>query len=226
MGMGRQSENRADFVNGRDQMVGLLTGLLGIAGLLGLAACQMAGPGDVTAFDPENTARVDIDLPANAAPITQHYRLLPHSSEARKGLGDHIGIDIKAAVGTPILAAAQGRVTASFYEPVFGHQVYLDHGVDAAGPRLITKYFHLKERIAEADEYVRRGDMLGTLGLTGTAAAIQPHLHFEVHQGQGGATAPVNPHGFWLDGTGKVTCFSAERRTEMPRRLTYPVACN
>ena len=83
----------------------------------------------------------------------------------------HAGADYAAAPGTPVHAAADGRVVLAEEHFFAGRSVYVDHGEG-----LISMSFHL-ERIAvvEGDE-VRRGQVLGTVGATGRVTG--PHLHF------------------------------------------------
>jgi murein DD-endopeptidase MepM/ murein hydrolase activator NlpD len=83
----------------------------------------------------------------------------------------HSGADYVAAPGTPVLAAADGRVVLAEEHFFAGRSVFLDHG-----DGLISMSFHLDEiRVAPGDE-VRRGQPVGTVGATGRVTG--PHLHF------------------------------------------------
>jgi murein DD-endopeptidase MepM/ murein hydrolase activator NlpD len=85
----------------------------------------------------------------------------------------HSGADFAAAAGTPVLAAADGRVVLAEEHFFAGKAVFVDHG-----DGLISMSFHLSEiAIAEGDE-VRRGQRLGAVGATGRVTG--PHLHFAV----------------------------------------------
>ncbi len=108
--------------------------------------------------------------------------------------GRHMGLDIAAAAGTPIGAAAPGVVILSS-ESYFGYgvAVMILH-IDG----MITLYGHLTHgsRVVEAGDWVEAGDPIGLVGNTGRS--FGPHLHLEVRIG-GVAVDPLN----FLDGASK-----------------------
>ncbi len=94
----------------------------------------------------------------------------------------HKGMDFRAGHGTPILAAADGRVTRSGRAGGYGNQVRLAH---AGG--LATSYSHMSRMTVRAGQSVRQGQVIGYVGSTGLSTG--PHLHYELYRNG----APVNP---------------------------------
>ncbi|HEX6499293.1 MAG TPA: M23 family metallopeptidase [Micromonosporaceae bacterium] len=98
----------------------------------------------------------------------------------------HAGIDLAAPTGTPIVAAAGGRVTQAGWFGGYGNYTCIDHGV-VDGQRLSTCYGHQSAILVSVGQQVRAGQVIGRVGATG--AATGPHLHFEVRLNG----RPVNP---------------------------------
>ena len=94
----------------------------------------------------------------------------------------HSGVDISASYGTPVIAPADGTVTAAEVMGGYGRLIELDHGRGIS-----TRYGHLSGFAVAPGEHVRRGDVLGYVGLTGRSTG--PHLHYEVRIND----TPVNP---------------------------------
>ena len=91
--------------------------------------------------------------------------------------GWHAGMDIKAEIGTPILAAAPGVVISSGQERAYGRVIRMEH---ESG--FVTLYAHNLENFVEVGDRVSGGTIIATVGRTGRATT--PHLHFEVrHEG-------------------------------------------
>ena len=86
----------------------------------------------------------------------------------------HLGLDIGAAYGTNVVAAASGRVTTAKYnEGGLGYYVTIDHG---NGIRTVSG--HLSSYIVSVGDQVSRGQVIGYNGSSGNANC--PHVHFEV----------------------------------------------
>lgn len=94
----------------------------------------------------------------------------------------HRGLDIVAPRGTPVIAAAPGKVIYRGTKRQGGNSLMVWHGADRQGNRVISYYVHLDEFKVEKDAVVQRGQLLGTLGATGQnmPRSRTPHLHFEV----------------------------------------------
>ena len=89
-----------------------------------------------------------------------------------KKVRPHNGVDYVAAVGTPIMAAGDGKVIASTYNGVNGNYVFVQHKNN-----IVTKYLHLSKRDVKQGETVRQGQVIGRLG--GTGRVTGAHLHYE-----------------------------------------------
>lgn len=180
------------------------------------------------AYDGENVRVGSIFLPENAPTIAQGFNPQPSDgSEPKPGAG-HEGIDIYAKTGTPVIAPASGIVIDSYYEPFYGNHIVIDHGRDEIGRFIRSTLLHLDTRLVEKGKVVIRGEKIGTLGSTGLLASY-PHLHFEIRVRDNSnrhITTPLNPHRFWFDGVGVVTCFDKSKEyQDIPFRTTYPVVC-
>ena len=97
----------------------------------------------------------------------------------------HTGLDIAAPAGTPIKAAADGKVTFSGYSGGYGYVVKMSHGNG-----IETYYGHCSALYVSAGEKVEAGDTIAAVGSTGNSTGN--HLHFEVRvNGQ-----EVNPQNY------------------------------
>ena len=85
----------------------------------------------------------------------------------------HSGIDIPAPLGTPIYAAYDGQVAWANYNWSAGNWIGIDHGNG-----LYTIYMHMSAFKVEEGTYVKKGDLIGLVGSTGSSTG--PHLHFTV----------------------------------------------
>ncbi len=109
----------------------------------------------------------------------------------------HDAIDIMAPEGTPVVAAASGRVEKLFFSKGGGGiTVY----IRSPDQRYLFYYAHLRDYAPGLHEgqLVKQGDRIGTVGVTGNANPGGPHLHFAVHRMAPGEKwhqgTPVNPY--------------------------------
>jgi len=102
----------------------------------------------------------------------------PASGVVTSGFGPrwgrmHQGIDIAAASGTPVYAAAAGTVITAGYNGGYGNWVVIDHGSGMS-----TVYAHHSQLSVSAGQRVSAGSQVGLMGSTGNSTG--PHVHFEV----------------------------------------------
>jgi Peptidase family M23 len=105
--------------------------------------------------------------------------------------GQHRGIDIAAATGTTVVAAAGGEVRFAGTAGSSGLTV----SVRTADGRYDTSYLHLSSTSVREGDRVAAGQRLATVGTTGTRSATAPHLHFGVRDA-GSRHAYHDPLGF------------------------------
>jgi len=100
----------------------------------------------------------------------------------------HAGLDIAAAVGTPVYAPADGKIRSVGMMGGFGKVVIIDHGYE-----IVTKYGHNSKLHVKKNQKVKRGQKIASVGSTGRSTG--PHLHYQIEvKGK-----PVNPENFILD---------------------------
>jgi len=97
----------------------------------------------------------------------------------------HTGVDIIAAPGTAIVAAAGGVVSFSGFMAEYGMVVEIDHDNG-----LTSRYAHLSKSLVKVGEVVMKGQLVAQVGATGRVTG--PHLHFEVRE----KGIPLNPNKF------------------------------
>ncbi len=95
----------------------------------------------------------------------------------------HAGVDISCHYGQQVIAPADGVVTFAGPYNGYGRMIELDHGNG-----ITTRYGHLSGITIADGESVRKGQIIGYVGLTGRSTG--PHLHYEVRIHD----IPVNPH--------------------------------
>jgi peptidoglycan LD-endopeptidase LytH len=99
-------------------------------------------------------------------------------SESRSEGRVHDAIDIPAPLGTPVLAAADGRIVKLFHSERGGTTIYQL----SADNKFVYYYAHL-DRYAEAlaeDHFAKQGETIAYVGDTGDAGAGNYHLHFSI----------------------------------------------
>jgi murein DD-endopeptidase MepM/ murein hydrolase activator NlpD len=119
-------------------------------------------------------------------------------------LKTHTGVDMAAALGTPVLAAADGVVNWAGFglfehysdpEDTYGLAVSIRQDFGYDGQPIYTAYAHMSKIFVKVGEHVTQGEEIGEVGQTGDATG--PHLHFEVRIGADSYYATRNPE-LWL----------------------------
>ena len=102
----------------------------------------------------------------------------------------HAGIDFTCATGTPIIATGDGVIQkVSKRRSGYGNSITIDHGFGYK-----SLYAHMSKIDVKRGQKVKRGQIIGYVGSTGTSTA--PHLHYEViHKNK-----KVNPIHYCMDG--------------------------
>ena len=120
-----------------------------------------------------------LSWPVKGAVLTQSFGSTPESAILYNGK-PHNGIDIRAAVGTPVYAAAEGEVVNTGNTDAFPRCLSYGRWVLIKHPNnLATLYAHLSLIRVSPGDKIGRGELLGYSGATGYATG--PHLHFTVY---------------------------------------------
>jgi lysostaphin len=122
---------------------------------------------------------------ANSGPLLATVYPLPQKANVVFGYGWklrsegkvalHPGVDLAAAVGITVLAAADGTVAFAGTQGSYGQLVVVNH---AQGYQ--TRYAHLGSIAVKVGQSVRKGQRIATVGTSGNPSSPEPHLHFEV----------------------------------------------
>ncbi len=132
-------------------------------------------PADATSANlvaaiPQFSALADA-APLRFARLTSQFGMRIHPLLG--GLRAHKGIDLAAAVGTPIRATADGIVRQAAWTGGYGLLVAIDHG-----GHMETRYGHMSRLAVTPGEHVTKDSVIGYVGSTGRSTG--PHLHYEV----------------------------------------------
>jgi murein DD-endopeptidase MepM/ murein hydrolase activator NlpD len=100
----------------------------------------------------------------------------------------HSGIDFTAPRGTPIYATGNGTIKTAENTNGYGNHVVIYHGFGYS-----SLYAHMSKMAAKPGRQVKRGELIGYVGSTGTSTA--PHVHYEVIKGN----RKINPINYFFN---------------------------
>ena len=125
-------------------------------------------------WTPERYYEDSFIMPVNG-PITTEFGLYRYTNGSSTP-SRHVGLDIAEDEGTPVLAAASGKVVVSRWVGTTGYSVCIDHGY---GVR--SYYYHMSALTVQVGDFVMQGQEIGKVGQTGYANG--PHVHFNIMVG-------------------------------------------
>lgn len=163
-----------------------LTALLVLA-LIGLVSIvRVTGPGwsgrgegsgpQVVRAEPPTSG--SLTLPVQG--VAQSALMDSWSDPRGGGVRTHHAIDIMAPTGTPVLAAADGRIEKLFDSNLGGHTIY-ERSADGGTVLYYAHLDHYAPTLIEG-QAVKAGQQIAAVGSTGDADPSAPHLHFEIHR--------------------------------------------
>jgi murein DD-endopeptidase MepM/ murein hydrolase activator NlpD len=117
----------------------------------------------------KNLRRAFLKAPVEYKRISSRYNLKRRIALYGNRVRPHKGTDFAANVGTPIRATANGTVTKSSYTRGNGNYVKIRHNNIYE-----TQYLHMQKRKVKAGQYVKQGDVIGWVGMTGNTSG--PHV--------------------------------------------------
>lgn len=117
----------------------------------------------------DNLRRAFLKAPVTFSRISSRYNLSRRIKYYGYKLRPHKGTDFAAPIGTPILATADGVVSKSERRGGNGNYVKIRHN-----GTYDTQYLHMKSRNVSVGEYVKQGDVIGWVGMTGNTGG--PHV--------------------------------------------------
>src|SRR5262249_3042399 len=124
----------------------------------------------------------------------------------RAHAGGHEENDIPAPQATPIVAVAGGPLWRGGVSALGGNRLWL---TDQRGNSFYYAHLSAFAPVAVDGAKVEAGQVIGFVGNTGDAATTPPHLHFEVHPGDGDSVDPYPYLVAWHRGTGVARAFGA-----------------
>jgi murein DD-endopeptidase MepM/ murein hydrolase activator NlpD len=176
--------------------VGIVVALVLVLGLIGLASMvRVTGPGwSGAASRPKPPQPVAVIFGRLVVPVqgVAPATLVDSWADPRGGgIRAHHAIDIVAPLGTPVLAAANGRIEKLFESRLGGHTIY-ERSADGGSSFYYAHLDRYAPTLVEG-QAVTAGQPIAAVGASGDADPGAPHLHFEIHR--------MAPGECWWQGT-------------------------
>jgi murein DD-endopeptidase MepM/ murein hydrolase activator NlpD len=119
--------------------------------------------------DAKNLRRAFLKAPVQFSRVSSRYNLKRRIAYYGNRIRPHKGTDFAASIGTPILATANGTVTESTIKGGNGKYVKIRHNATYS-----TQYLHMSKRAVKVGQFVKQGDIIGYVGMTGNTGG--PHV--------------------------------------------------
>jgi murein DD-endopeptidase MepM/ murein hydrolase activator NlpD len=119
--------------------------------------------------DAKNLRRAFLKAPVQFSRVSSRYNLKRRIAYYGNRIRPHKGTDFAASIGTPILATANGTVTESTRKGGNGKYVKIRHNATYS-----TQYLHMSKRAVKVGQFVKQGDIIGYVGMTGNTGG--PHV--------------------------------------------------
>jgi len=119
--------------------------------------------------DAKNLRRAFLKAPVQFSRISSRYNLKRRIAVYGYKVRPHKGTDFAAPIGTPIMATANGTVVESTRRGGNGKYVKIRHNDTYS-----TQYLHMSKRLVEKGQFVKQGDIIGKVGMTGNTGG--PHV--------------------------------------------------
>ena len=124
---------------------------------------------DYFSEEAKNLRRAFLKAPVQFSRVSSRYNLRRRIAYYGNRVRPHKGTDFAAKVGTPILATANGTVTESTRRGGNGKYVKIRHNATYS-----TQYLHMSRRAVKVGDFVKQGDVIGYVGMTGNTGG--PHV--------------------------------------------------
>ena len=124
---------------------------------------------DYFSEDAKNLRRAFLKMPVKFGRLSSRYNLHRRIAYYGYKVRPHKGTDFAAPIGTPIMATANGTVIKSSYTRANGNYVKIRHNATYE-----TQYLHMKKRNVKVGQFVKQGDVIGWIGMTGNTGG--PHV--------------------------------------------------